>query len=223
MKPHKKNAYIAFGVAAGGQLIQSLVPLVQKVIVDDVITTHSRPLAPWLTLMIVMGVAVFILAYFRRFRGGRIALDVQHDLRTAIFRQLQRLDFARHDELQTGQLVSRASSDVTLIQGFLQFLPIGVANVLLFAVSLGAMFWLSPLLACVMLAVAPALLIRAVKLRTSVFPASWDAQQKAGDVANVVEEDVTGVRVVKGFGQEQRELERLAGRSERMFASRVRL
>ena len=62
-----------------------------------------------------------------------------------------------------------------------------------------------------------------MKLRTSVFPASWDAQQKAGDVANVVEEDVTGVRVVKGFGQESRELERLADRSEAMFASRVRL
>ncbi|HYL51860.1 MAG TPA: ABC transporter ATP-binding protein [Acidimicrobiia bacterium] len=223
MKPHKKNAYVAFGVAIGGQLIQSLLPVVQKVVVDDVITHHRRPLAPWLALMIAMGVATFVCAYFRRFRGGRIALDVQHDLRTAIFRQLQRLDFARHDELQTGQLVSRASSDVTLIQGFLQFLPIGTANVLLFVVSLGAMFWLSPPLALVMLAVAPALLLTAMKLRTSVFPASWDAQQKAGDVANVVEEDVTGVRVVKGFGQEAREVDRLAGRSRRMYAARVRL
>jgi ATP-binding cassette subfamily B protein len=223
MKPHKKNAYIAFGVAAGGQLIQSFLPVVQKVIVDDVITTHTKPLAPWLTLMILMGVATFILAYFRRFRGGRIALDVQHDLRTSIFRQLQRLDFARHDEMQTGQLVSRASSDVQLVQGFLQFLPIGVANILLFVVSFGIMIWLSPLLSLVMLAVAPALLFTAMKLRTSVFPSSWDAQQKAGDVANVVEEDVTGVRVVKGFGQEGRELARLTTRSRRMFAARVRL
>ena len=225
MKPHKKNAYIAFGVAIAGQLIQSLLPVVQKVVVDDVITPRhgGKPLAPWLTLMIVMGVLTFVFAYFRRFHGGRIALDVQHDLRTAIFRQLQRLDFARHDELQTGQLVSRASADVALIQGFLQFLPIGVANVLLFIVSLGAMFILSPLLSLVMLAVAPALLFTAMRLRTSVFPASWDAQQKAGDVANVVEEDVTGVRVVKGFGQEARELERLTDRSRVMFAARVRL
>ncbi|HUI49756.1 MAG TPA: ABC transporter ATP-binding protein, partial [Acidimicrobiia bacterium] len=223
MKPHKKNAYIAFGVAIGGQLIQSLLPAVQKVVIDDVITHHTRPLAPWLTLMILMGVFTFVFAYLRRFRGGRIALDVQHDLRTAIFRQLQRLDFARHDEMSTGQLVSRASSDVALIQGFLQFLPIGVANILLFVVSLTVMFVLSVPLALVMLAVAPLLLVTAMKLRTSVFPASWDAQQKAGDVANVVEEDVTGVRVVKGFGQEARELDRLADRSERMFASRVRL
>jgi ATP-binding cassette subfamily B protein len=223
MKPHKKHAYIAFGVAAGGQLIQSVLPLVQKVIVDDVIDAGTRPLAPWLTLLITLGGVRFILAFFRRYNGGRIALDVQHDLRTSIFRQLQRLDFARHDELQTGQLVSRASSDVALIQGFLQFLPIGVANVLMFVVSMVAMFILSPLLACVMLLVGPALLLTAMRLRTSVFPASWDAQQKAGDVANVVEETVTGVRVVKGFGQEARELNRLAARSERMFAARVRL
>ncbi|MDQ1382181.1 MAG: ATP-binding cassette, subfamily bacterial [Actinomycetota bacterium] len=223
MAPHKKNAYIAFGVAIGGQLIQSLLPVVQKVVIDDVITKHDKPLAPWLTLMIAMGVLTFVFAYNRRFRGGRIALDVQHDLRTAIFRQLQHLDFARHDEMSTGQLVSRASSDVALVQGFLQFLPIGVANMLLFVVSLTVMFILSVPLALVMLAVAPLLLITAMRLRTSVFPASWDAQQKAGDVANVVEEDVTGVRVVKGFGQEARELQRLSDRSELMFASRVRL
>ena len=223
MGPHKKNAFIAFGVAAAGQLIQSLLPLVQKVVIDDVITTQEKPLAPWLALMLLMGLATFVCAYFRRFRGGRIALDVQHDLRTDVFRQLQRLDFARHDELQTGQLVSRASSDVALIQGFLQFMPIGVANILLFVVSLVAMFWLSPLLSLVMLAVGPALLFTALRLRTSVFPASWDAQQKAGDVANVVEEAVTGVRVVKGFGQEQHELERLTVRSRIMFAARVRL
>jgi ATP-binding cassette subfamily B protein len=223
MGPHKKNAFIAFGVAAAGQLIQSLLPLVQAIVVDDVITTHKQPLAPWLALMILMGVLTFIFAYFRRFRGGRIALDVQHDLRTAVFRQLQRLDFARHDELQTGQLVSRASSDVALIQGFLQFMPIGVANILLFIVSFGAMLYLSPLLALVMFMVAPLLLVTAMKLRTSVFPASWDAQQKAGDVANVVEESVTGVRVVKGFGQERTELDRLTFRSRVMYASRVRL
>ncbi|MGQ0825711.1 MAG: ABC transporter ATP-binding protein [Actinomycetota bacterium] len=223
MAPHKTNAYVAFGVAIAGTLVASLSPLVQRVIVDDVITKGDEPLAPWLIVLVAMGLVRFALAYVRRYRGGRIALDVQHDLRAAIFRQLQRLDFARHDELQTGQLVSRASSDVALIQGFMQFLPIGVGNVLMFAVSLVAMFWLSPLLTVVMLAVAPALLFTALRLRTSVFPASWDAQQRAGEVAHVVEEAVTGVRVVKGFGQERAELDRLAARSERLYAGRVRL
>ncbi len=91
----------------------------------------------------------------RRFRGGRIALAVQHDLRTAIFRQLQRLDFASHDEMQTGQLVSRAGSDIMLIQGLLQFLPIVIGNVLMFLISLVIMLTLSPLLTLVMLLVTP--------------------------------------------------------------------
>src|SRR5689334_13514894 len=130
MAPHKKNAFIAFGVAIAGTVIQSFTPLVTKVIVDNVIVHHNDPLAPWLTVLVIFGVARFGFAYVRRYRGGRIALDVQHDMRTAIFKKLQSLDFARHDELQTGQLVSRASSDVTLIQGLMQFLPIGVANVL---------------------------------------------------------------------------------------------
>ncbi|MDZ4826402.1 MAG: ABC transporter ATP-binding protein [Actinomycetota bacterium] len=223
MGPHKSDAIVAFGVAIAGTIIASLAPLVQRVIVDDVIIAGDKPLAPWIVLLIVMALARFVLAYVRRFRGGKIALDVQHDLRTAIFGQLQRLDFASHDEMQTGQLVSRASSDVQLVQGLLQFMPIGVGNVLMFVVSLAAMLWLSPLLTVVMLLVGPALLFTALRLRTAVFPASWDAQQRAGDVANVVEEAVTGVRVVKGFGQEQAELDRLTGRSERLFASKVRL
>ena len=59
----------------------------------------------------------FVAAYIRRFVGGRVSLDVQYDLRNAIYERLQRLDFARHDEMQTGQLVSRASSDVGLHPG----------------------------------------------------------------------------------------------------------
>ncbi len=80
-------------------------------------------------------------------------------------------------------------------------------------ISLVIMITLSPLLALVMVLVTPALLWTALRLRTAVFPASWDAQQIAGEVATVVEESVTGVRIVKGFGQEQRQLDQLTDRS----------
>ena len=115
---------IAFGVAILGQVITSILPLVQRSIVDNVITTQTEPVGPLLVLLVGLAAVNFVFPYFRRYSGGRFALDVQYDLRNAIFDQLQRLDFARHDELQTGQLVSRASSDVALVQGLLQFLPI---------------------------------------------------------------------------------------------------
>ena len=223
MAPHKNHAFVAFGVAVAGTAIASFAPLVQKTIIDDVITAKTASLTPWLLVLVGFGLLRFRLAFVRRLRGGRIALDVQHDLRTAIFRQLQRLDFAKHDELQTGQLVSRANSDITLIQGLLQFLPIGVGNVLMFFISTVIMLWLSPLLTLVFLCVGPAVLAVSLRLRTSVFPASWVSQQRAGEVAGVVEESVTGVRVVKGFGQEQQQLDALIDSSRRLYGAKVRL
>ncbi len=223
MAPHKAHAAVAFGVAVAGTTLAAFEPLVQKIILDDVIFTHRRPLWPWLLTLGGIATTRFGLAYVRRYRGGRISLDVQHDLRTAIFRQLQRLDFQSHDELSTGQLVSRANSDVGLVQSLLMFLPIGMANIVLFLLSAVIMLTLSPVLTIVLLAVGPLLLFLSLKLRTTVFPASWDAQQRAGDVAQVVDESVTGVRVVKGFGQEAQQLAHLEDEAQQLYGSRVRL
>ena len=111
--------------------------------------------------------------------------------------------------MPTGQLVSRANSDSALVQGLLSFLPMMTGNVLMMLLSLVVMFFLSPLLALVSLVVLPALFAVSYRMRERVFPATWDGQQREGDVAQIVDEDVNGVRVVKAFGQEQRELDRL--------------
>jgi ATP-binding cassette subfamily B protein len=220
---HKRNLFLAFGSAILGQAVTAFTPVVQKILIDDVVTAHRRPLAPWLTLLIVAGALRFGLSFVRRFYGGRIALDVQYDVRNDIYDRLQRLDFARHDELETGQLVSRSSSDVGLLQGLLQFLPLVSGNVVMVLLSVGIMFWLSPVLTLVALLVVPAVVAVALRLRTTMFPAAWHAQQRAAEVAGVVDEAVTGVRVVKGFGQEERELARLVDVSDDLFGSRMRM
>src|SRR4051794_13654729 len=220
---HKRNVFIAFGVSILGQAVAALTPVAEKIIVDDVIVNHRRSLAPWLALLIAAGVFGFAAAFVRRYVGGRVSLDVQYDLRNAVYERLQRLDFASHDQMQTGQLVSRANSDVGLLQGLLMFLPIMFGNFVMLVVALCVMLYLSPPLTLVALVALPALLAVTLKLRTTIFPASWDAQQRAGEVAGVVDEAVTGVRVVKGFGQEDRELAHLAGAGSDLFASRLRL
>ena len=222
MRPHRRKVGTALGAALAGMTVTALTPVVQKVIVDDVVARDRRPLAPWLALLVGAGLFRFGAAHVRRFVGGRVALDVQNDLRNDIFERLQRLDFARHDEFQTGQLVSRASSDVALIQGLLSFLPLMIGNLLMLVLSLGIMVVLSPALTVIVLLVVPALVAVATRLRTTVFPASWDAQQRAAEVAGVVEEAVAGVRVVKGFGQEERELSRLTDASQALYGSRAR-
>src|SRR3954447_4435491 len=219
---HRADVIVSFGAAFAGLAVSAFTPVVQKVIIDDVVLAHRRPLAPWLALLIVAGLFRFGVAHVRRYVGGRVALSVQFDLRNAIYERLQRLDFARHDDFATGQIVSRAGSDVGLIQTLLSFLPLASGGVVMVVISLVIMAVLSPLLTLVSLVVVPAIMIVAVRLRGTVFPASWDAQQRAAEVAGVVDEAVSGVRVVKGFGQESRELARLAEASEDLFGSRMR-
>jgi ATP-binding cassette subfamily B protein len=220
---YKRNLGLAFGAALVGQAITALTPLVERLIIDDVVTTHRRPLAPWLMVLLIAGVVRFGLAFVRRYFGGRIALDVQYDIRNDIYDRLQRLDFARHDQLETGQLVSRASSDVGLLQGLLQWLPIASGNLVLLVTSLVVMIKLSPLLTVIALLVVPAVGALTLRLRSIMFPAAWHAQQRAAEVAGVVDEAVTGVRVVKGFGQEDRELDRLTDVSRDLYSSRARM
>jgi ATP-binding cassette subfamily B protein len=213
---------LALGASLAGMAVTAVVPLITKVIIDDVIGAHSRPMAPWAGALIGAALLVYVLAYARRYFGGRLALDVQHDLRTGMYASITRLDGRRQDELSTGQVVGRATSDLQLIQGLLFMLPMTIGNVLLFLVSLVVMAWLSLPLTLVALAVAPALGWIARRSRTRLHPATWYAQAQAAAVAGVVDGAVSGVRVVKGFGQEEQETAKLRAVGRRLFAGRLR-
>jgi ATP-binding cassette, subfamily B, bacterial len=213
-------------LALGGTLVVSLVgitiPLIQRAIVDNLTSTVQAAIWPLAVALLVAAAANFAGLYVRRYRGGRLSLDVQHDLRTQLFSALSRLDGTRQDELHTGQIVSRSISDLTMIQALLSMVPMLMGNVVLFVGSMIAMAFLSPTLTLVALAVGPALWFIAAASRRTLFPASWDAQQRAAGVAAVVDEAVTGVRVVKGFGQEDQETGRIEQASGRLYAARVR-
>ncbi|GHJ99051.1 ABC transporter ATP-binding protein [Streptomyces sp. Y2F8-2] len=219
---YPKDVVLALGSSLAGMALTALVPLITKVIIDDVIGNHSRPMAPWAGALIGTAVLVYALTYIRRYYGGRLALDVQHDLRTDMYGTITRLDGRRQDELSTGQVVGRATSDLQLIQGLLFMLPMTIGNVLLFLVSLMVMAWLSLPLTLVALAVAPALGFIAKRSRSRLHPATWYAQAQAAAVATVVDGAVSGVRVVKGFGQEEQETGKLREVGRRLFAGRLR-
>ncbi|NUH35351.1 ABC transporter ATP-binding protein [Streptomyces samsunensis] len=219
---YRSDVLLALGASLAGMAVMALVPLVPKLIIDDVIVKHDRSLAPWAILLIVAALVVYVLTYVRRFYGGRLALDVQHALRTEMFAAIARFDGRRQDKLSTGQIIGRATSDLQLIQGVLFMVPMMIGNILLFLVSLVVMAVLSPLLTVVALAVAPALWILASRSRIRLFPATWYAQGQAAAVAGVVDGAVTGVRVVKGFGQEAQETDKLRGVGRRLFAARLR-
>ena len=201
---------------------QAAGPLLVRVVVDDAVAGRTSGLAVLVTLLVGMELLTFGTAFVRRYLGGRLALDVQHDLRRSVFGAVQRLDGGKQDELRTGQVVSRSISDLNQVQGLLSMVPYGLGNAAYTLVAIGAMLWLSPLLTTVALIVVPTALFVAVRSRAVLFAATWDAQQRSADIAQHVEETVTGVRVVKGFGQEAREVATLEKQARRLFASRLR-
>ena len=222
---HPLDLLGAFGAALAGALVSVAVPLVIKHVIDIVSApgTRHQSISGWVAVLIGAALLQYGLTFVRRYTAGRLSLDVQYDLRGDIFSALQRLDGAAQDALQTGQVVSRAISDVGLVQGLLAFVPALTGNALLFVISLVAMLWLSPLLTLIALAIAPALWLAAQASRRDLFPANWAAQQQSGELVGHVEAAVTGVRVVKGFGQESREVSELSHQARVLFALRMRV
>jgi ATP-binding cassette subfamily B protein len=220
---HRRSVLISLGGALVATVATAAIPLVQRQIIDNVIVTHKQSIWPLAGVLVVAAAVNFGGIYFRRYYGGRLALDVQHEMRTELFDSLTRLDGKRQDEIHTGQLVGRSISDLNMTQSILSMVPITLGNIALFVLSIGIMVVLSPVLTLVTVLVAPALWMIALASRRRLFPASWHAQQESGEVAGIVDEAIGGVRVVKGFGQEEQEQERLEQQSSRLFASRLRM
>jgi ATP-binding cassette subfamily B protein len=217
---HKKGVLIAFGVAILGQVITSILPLVQRAIVDNTITTQTEPIGPLLVLLVGLAAVNFVFQYIRRYSGGRYGIDV----RTICATRCSNVSSASTSLGTTSCPPVRArvaaSSTSSLVQQLLQFMPMLTGNVVLLVLSLFLMLLMSPLLTLLTFLTVPALLIVSLRLRKKMYPRSG-IRSSAGEVAGVVDEAVTGVRVVKGFGQEDREINTLAGVAEGLYGSRA--
>ncbi|MFI6306325.1 ABC transporter ATP-binding protein [Amycolatopsis thailandensis] len=219
---HPWLVVLSLGAAIIGVGLQAAGPLLIREALDSAVAGDTSNLGLLAAVMAVLQVLTFGNAFARRYVGGRLALDVQHDLRRQVFNAVSRLDGGKQDALRTGQVASRAISDLQLVTSVLMQVPLSAGSVIFALLSLGAMLWMSPTLTLIAMVVAPAIAIIMAVSRKRLFPATWAAQQRAADVAQQVEETVTGVRVVKGFGQEAREVAKLEKTAKKLFAERMR-
>ncbi|WP_019855311.1 ABC transporter ATP-binding protein [Actinopolyspora mortivallis] len=219
---HPVAVLLSMGSAVTAVGMEAAVPVLTKVAVDDAVAGRTHRLGWIVVAMVGLGLFRFGAAFVRRYSAGRLAVDVQHDLRRAVFGAVQRLDGAKQDSLRTGQVISRSISDLQLVNGLLSMLPLAAGTLMLAVFSLAAMLWLSPLLTVIALVVGPLIAVVTARSKKRLFPATWAAQQRAAEVAEQVEETVSGVRVVKGFGQETHEVNRMVTRARRLFADRLR-
>ncbi|MEV5833752.1 ABC transporter ATP-binding protein [Nocardia sp. NPDC052112] len=212
---------IAIALAAGA-VVEISAPLLTKRAVDAAGVGDTSVIGTIAALLALVAFGRFSAAFGRRMLAGRLSLDVQHSLRVSLLASLQRLDGVGQDALRTGQVVSRSITDLQLVQGLLAMTPLSGLALLEFLLAAAVMVWLSPPLAVVALLVVPAIAMLVYRMRPRLYAATWSAQQRAAEVAQHVEETVTGVRVVKGFGQEARMVRVLEQHGRVLYAERMR-
>ncbi len=185
----------------------------------DAISHHDRSALIGFAIAIgVAGLMRLALSVARRLVAGRVSLGVELDLRNRLYGHLQRLELSFFDRQQTGQLMSRATVDLQAVRFFLGYGLIFIAQSLLTIVLAGvAMFLLQPELAALALAPAPFVVVIAFRYGKRSRPALQEVQQRIAELTADVEENISGVRVVKAFAQEDRQLSRFRHSVSRLF------
>jgi len=205
-------------------LILSFTSLVLQVqipnLLDEAVTNSLQratvPLSHYVELVLELAVAAGIAAYASRLFLLRTAYAMEFDLRNIIYQHLTRMSFEFYDRVQSGQLISRANSDIRAVQMYLTFAPAILVQCAVALVAFGYMLSINVPLAFVAMSTTPLVYFSSVRMRKSIFPVSWLIQSRLADVATIVDENINGVRVVKSFVAEPRELRTLASAADRL-------
>ena len=172
---------------------------------------------------------IFIISFVRFFGAavgsyqlGRVSNQLEADLRSVVYNHLFTLSFSFFDKTQTGQLISRANSDIKTIQMFLMIAPMLLTSLLSFAFAAIYMLSVHLTLALASMIAIPLVFFLSVKLRRLTFPLSWLTQARQADVAVIVDENVNGQRIVKSFAQEMMQVNLLARAAKKLQWVQVR-
>ena len=220
LRPYRTGLIVSIVLAIGSQACAiALIWITGRDVIDQALVDHdTNKLGRAVAAIVVLGILRALFMLGRRIISGRQALDVEMDLRSAMYARLVRLSFGFYDRHQTGQLMSRATVDLQGVRFFLGYgLIFFFQNVLTIVSVTIVLFFFSWQLALIALAITPLLIVVAYRYSHVAHPTLREVQQRLADVATVAEENIVGVHVVKAFAQEPAEEEKFRYRSERVF------
>jgi ATP-binding cassette, subfamily B, bacterial len=202
LRDQRRNLIIGSVIGLLWMVGKISVPILVRFSIDRGIG-EGELLGLWVGLIVVAGVLVGTFTALRRYYAFREARWTETRLRERLFNHIMSLHVGYHDRAQTGQLMSRSSSDLQQIQSFVVMIPITMSNLGMILAATIILFITDPLLALVALAPLPLVNVAGRKFSTSIHSAVLQVQAEQAELATVVEETIGGVRVVKGFGAEE--------------------
>lgn len=201
LRAQRRNLIIGTVIGLAWMLGKISVPILVRYGIDRGIGANDR-LWLWAGLIALAGTVAGSLTAFRRYYSFREARWTETRLRERLFSHMMALHVGYHDRAQTGQLMSRSSSDLNQIQMFVVMIPITLSNLAMIASVAVILLLTDPLLAVVALATLPLVNVAGQRFSHAIHPAVLAVQAEQAELATVVEETVGGIRVVKGFGAE---------------------
>ena len=174
-------------------------------------------------VIVVASVLRFLVGFVYRNWMLRSAYAIEYDLRNTLYQKFMSLSFSFYDRVQSGQLISRANSDIRSVEMFLAFAPTVAIQMVTFVIALVLMLQINVPLTLITLVPLPLVWFFGTKMRRQMFPASWITQARLAEVATIVDENVTGVRIVKSFAAERREIKKLAEVARRVWWANVKM
>ncbi len=222
LRPYRGAVLWSFALASVAMGATVLIPFLTGRAINGIRAHSHHTLIVWAIAIGIAGVLRLAMSVTRRLVAGRVSLGVERDLRNRLYGHLQLLELSFFDRQQTGQLMSRATVDLQSVRFFLGYGLIFIGQSLLsILLAAAAMFALRPDLAALSLAPVPFVVLIAWRYGRRSRPALQEAQQRIAELTAEAEENISGVRVVKAFAQEARQLERFRGSVTRVFGQQM--
>lgn len=222
LRPYRSGVTWSVILAAGSMGIGAVIPLLAGAAVTQVQNGDTKKLWYVAGAVIVAGLIRAALAVSRRVLSGRVSLGVEHDLRTRTYTHLQELEVGFFRDQQTGQLMSRATVDLQVVRFFLGYgLIFMIQSAFTILISAAIMLFIQTDLALLILATMPFIVYTAAHYGRKSRPAVQEAQQRIAELSANVEENISGIRVVKAFAREDEQAEKFSYSAKRVFDQKV--
>lgn len=219
-RPHRRGLWLSLTAGIGMIFAGLAIPPIVGAAVDDLIRHRTDRIVPFGLAVIALGAVEMLLAFTRRYTAAKASIAMERDMRDSIYAHLQALPVSFHDEWQSGQLLSRAMSDLGTIRRFIGFgLLFLIINLAQFAVVAYLMIRLSGTLALFTGAIAIPIIGVSWLFDRKYHTVSRRVQDRQGDLTTIVEESATGMRIVKAFGRAREMSDRFARQAESVHAS----
>ncbi|MBM2621518.1 ABC transporter ATP-binding protein [Actinoplanes sp. LDG1-06] len=216
VKAHRALLITSLTLSFAGLIVQVQIPNLVRVGIDDAIVEKTAQLSTYVWWIVGLALLQGLINFLARLYLLRTAFELEYDLRNIVYAHLARMPFGFYDRVQTGELMSRSGSDIRAVQLYLSFGPSILVQCLIAVVAFGLMLSINVPLAIVAMATMPVIGLLGVSMRKAIFPVSWMIQARLAQLATVVDENIQGVRIVKAFSAEGRQLRQLAESADRI-------